>query len=269
VDFRENISKVMYGVGAFFAALTVLYFGSEYILEFSPVTKSLLLFTAFLGFLVLGLKLSRKESRRLSHVSIGLGVVSFLSFAAYTAGKFDFTSEEVFLLLLTAAVTFTGLGYLFRNEKIERVVEESGKILAALMVFALALTAVDYAGEKPSSEVSFREQVDVSPGEESMVGEVEVRNGFFLPRDIEVHSYSVCLSHNGTTLERGLMHEDAPDMLGAREVFSSNLSYRSPPPRYENVSGVFEVEEVEECPPRPENGVMYVFSDEGLPRPAP
>lgn len=263
MEFQENISKVMYGVGAFFAALTVLYFGSEYILEFSPVTKSLMLFVAFLGFLVLGLRLSRKDSPRLSQVSIGLGVISFLSFAVYTAGKFDFTSEQIFLLLLAAALSFTGLGYLFRKEKMERIVEESGRILGGLAVFALALSAVDFTGEKPVNEVSFQDQVEISPGEEAVIGEMEINNRFFLPRDVEVPSYTVCLRQNNRTLERGLMQEEPGNgILGGGETFSTELTYRSPPPRYENVSGVFQVEETEQCPTEPEEGVLYVFSDD-------
>lgn len=266
MDFRENISKVFYGVGAFFAALTVLYFGSEYILEFSPVTKSLLLFAAFVGFLVLGLRLNNEDSKRLSHLSIGLGVISFLSFAVYTAGKFDFSSDQIFFLLLLSALAFTGLGYLFRKQKMEKIVEESGKILLGVAVFAIALSAADYLGEKPVHEASFEDQIEISPGEEVVVGEIEVTNNFVLPRDVEVPSYSACLRHDGTTQERGLINEmPETGMLDGGESFTTDLRYRSPPPRYENISGVFEVEEVNECPSSPEEGVFYIFGGNGDP----
>jgi len=263
MDFDITPEKGLYFTAALLGVITVLYFGSAYIFQLSPVTKSVILFSAFAFFFTVSLWLPEDE-KIYSLISQGIGSISYLVFLVYTASRFSLNQDQVFLFLLASSALFLVLGYLLNNEKLEPGRETARNVAAAILIILAALMVFDVAGSQPTYELQLTDQVEITGNaDELTLGTLTVSNSFLLPRQIEEPSYTGCILAEREN--RVHISEDIDEFIGGNEEKSYNLTARSIPGRRSNISGTFSVEEAESCPAgeaEANNETLYVFRND-------
>ena len=256
-DFRPETG--LYITAAVLGVITVLYFGSEYIFQLSPVTKSAVIFSMFLFSFALSLWIPEDE-KIYSIISQGIGGIAYLVFLAYTLSKFSLDQNQIFLSLAVSAAIFAAIGRLLSTGKLKVEGEKIRKtILSVLTVLALLLV-FDAVGGQPDYELQLEEQVELESGEEAVLGSIKVTNEFILPRQVETHSYSACIPEDRE--RRIYLSHSVDELVGGNEAKSYNLTASIPYRDTENISGSFQVQESGSCP---ETGseTIFVFSREG------
>lgn len=260
MDLDFDASNVLYLIGAFLGAVTVLYFGASYVLQLSPTTKSILLLSGFAFFFVKGYDLDSRD-QLLSNLSYLVSGVSYLVFLGYTSAKFGLNQEQVLLLLGASSVLFTALGYSVRKQKLDLESLGSRKVLVGLLVFAAALFLFDVSGAQPGYSLELVDEVEL--GEDStVIGSIEVRNDFMLSRNIDLPRYSACVYQPNRT--RGYIdHEGEKDVIYGGESFSVNLTLNAVPRRRSgNLSGVYALDKRDSCPDSSDTREVVLVEEE-------
>lgn len=263
MDLDFNPETGLYLTAAFLGVITVLYFGSAYIFQLSPITKSSILFASFMFFFTVSLWLPEDE-KIYSLISQGIGSVSYLVFLVYTASRFSLNQDQIFLFLLTSSTLFLALGYLLNNGKLEPEHKTARNVAAGIIVVLVALVMFDAIGSQPTYELQLKDRVEIAGNaDELTIGSITVSNSFLLPRQIEGRSYRACIP--GEREHRIHISENLDESIGGNEERQYNLTARSLPDHRSNISGTFTVEEADSCPAG-ETGVdsrtLYVFRDE-------
>lgn len=189
-------SRIFYGGSAFFAVLSVLYLGFEYLQDLSPVTISALIFSVFLAAFLRG---TFKE-KRMKFVYYLTAAGSYIVFLLYVNGKFLETSNQVLISLIASAGLFLGIGYLLtEKEKFIPDRERANKLTAAITVFIglLLLYNVFFV------QASFTADLDdtaVLDSERQMIGEIRMEKTGYLPIETDRRSINFCTVAEGLYL---------------------------------------------------------------------
>jgi hypothetical protein len=262
LDF--DASNVLYFTGAFLGALTVLYFGASYVLQLSPTVKSFLLLTGFAAFFVEGYDLFSREKKLLSNLSYVLAGVTYLVFIVYTAAKFNFTEEQVLLLLGVSSVLFTALGYAVREDKFELAHGDARKILAALAVLVAAVCVFDATGAHPQYHLELQDDAEIIEDRETVLGTLEASNDFLLSRNMELPDYSACIYTPNRTRGFVSVEDEGEPIIAGGTTRRFNLMLNAAPARAEeNVSGIhYPVELESSCPDESEEQKIVVVQQE-------
>ena len=251
--FDLDSSHILYGLGAVLGVYTVLYFGLEVILSLSPATKSIMLVAGSAAFF---LGAGYLETEKVSNILYGFSGVSYLVFTGYTLLRFDFSSEMTFLFLGGSSALFIFLGYKVSDGGFGFERSDYKKAVTGLVAVAAVLLVFDVLGAQPQHELKVKEKVELETGE-NVVGTYTISNSFLLPRDADVRRYSACVYSEDEREIRSFSSvewEESPKLLYHSDSVKGNLTVRVPQvePRREeeqmNLSGSFEVEQMEECP---------------------
>ena len=246
MEFEFDQQQIFYSVGAFFAVAASTYLVGTQV-SLSSLTKSLILFLAFAGFLTVAQVLEGKEIRL---ITSGLSGVSAILFITYTVFRFDLNPSAVLLALTVSAIVFMVAGYNIERLKDFEWPLTGRQAVAGIAVLVLVLVSVDVATSGLERSYDWKESVNVTQNEDLVLGEVTVGNSFYLPRRIETDSYQGCIY---TPEMRDLyVHEDYDsDLLwsGQRTLeITGRVNLR--PDSNESIEGSYpvEVDEGDECP---------------------
>lgn len=256
MDLEFDASNVLYLIGAFLGAVTVLYFGASYVLELSPTTKSILLLSGFAFFFIEGYDLDSRD-QMLANLSYVISGISYLVFLGYTSSRFGLTQEQILLLLGASSILFTALGYSVRERKLEMDHAVSRKVLTGLLIFAAALFAFDVAGAQAQYSLEVMDEVEISDGS-TVIGTVEARNDFVFSRNLDFPDYSACVYTPNRT-SGYIDHEGAENIIYGGESISANLTLDAVRRRpMENISGVYSVDMRDSCPEKMDSKIVVL-----------
>jgi hypothetical protein len=266
-DFNE--SNILYLFGAFLGVISIIYFGQELILELSPTLESVIIITSSVMFLV-GSELIRNSILRTC--LFVFSSFSYLSFLLYTFLRFNWGSNQVFLVLAVSSAAFIALGYL-KNEKEFKLEKNQARIaLGTLIVFLVALSGFDAVGAQPEYSVDLKDSVEVVEGEEFKFGEAEVRNNFLFSRNTDLRDYEGCLIFsNGNEVERIYSSPDSEGMIAGKTTERFNLTEEineqhigndreENQPGNGNITGNYTIYN-QSCPDNPEREGLYIVEE--------
>lgn len=267
MDFKVDNAYILYGAGVFLGIISVLYFGLEIILSFSPVTKSLLLLSGSVIFFSSALYISNKVLDKTLYL---LSATSYVVFLGYTLAKFSFGSELTFLALAASSALFIGLGYLVSEEKLDLEKEKIKRFLGVVGILVAGLIVFDVVGAEVQQDLLLEEKVTVSEREDAQIGVLKVQNDFVLHREFELKDYDACLYRSGEKENAYVRYENNRDDLiagmSSREV---PLKLSGIPIGHETnktFEGEYSVEKRESCPESLETNTIVVV-EEGDRRP--
>ncbi|SEH47246.1 hypothetical protein SAMN05192561_102257 [Halopenitus malekzadehii] len=113
MNLQIDGSKVLYALGVLFALGAFAYFVRDVVFGLSITVKAVLLFLAFLAFLLVGLWIDRDA---LDVVAYAIASLAYVVWVAYLVSRYDLAETGVFLLLAVSAGLFVALGYVVRQE---------------------------------------------------------------------------------------------------------------------------------------------------------
>ncbi len=247
MDLGIDNSYILYGAGVFLSVVTLLYFGASFIFSLSPVTKSALLGFVTLLLFISAVSLSKKLLDTVLYI---LSAASYMVFLGYSLLKFRPGESVILGALAASSALLIGAGYIVSEREIDLGWSRGKKIAAGILLASLLLVAVDVSGAQPVYSLELNDTVNISGTGETTVGAVEVRNSFFMPRELEVPRYDGCLY----TPERRSVYVDREDpergIVEGGTVARLKLSINRVPRTEEgiDVSGVYRVQRMEECP---------------------
>lgn len=255
-DWLYNPDRILTGFGVLLAAISVLYFGREAILNLSPLVKSFVLVSLSAIFAISSFYVDDNGSKILSYV---LSTVSYLTFLIYYIGRMSPSSETIFLLLGISGALFIFAGRNISGKNYEK--QKIKKAIAAISIIIFGVIAVDTVSSEPAIDIEFSESVQI--GEMPVkIGDVKVRNDYLLPQVYSIDNIEVCRSQR----EYRLRPEDYEADDGVVPGLSSkNVEYEiSRNPREDEVSAQnLSVEVVDQCG-EIENGTVQVSKHERL-----
>lgn len=267
--FDIDNSHVLYGLGAVLGVFTVLYFGLEVILSLSPATKSFLLLSGSASFFVLAGYLKTDIIETVLYLLSGF---TYLVFTGYTLIRFELGSEITFLFLAASSALFIFLGYKVSEDGLGIEGERYKQVLAGLAAVSAVLLVFDVLGAQPGHNLQLDDEVELSAGEEAVIGTYTVENNFLLPRDAEPRRYSSCIFSDGERVRRAYSSIDWPDrepgMLYSGDSVRGNItaSVQEVSVEHENetvnVLGTYSVELQDFCPENVEGNQVVVVEEE-------
>ncbi|MDY6789496.1 MAG: hypothetical protein SVV03_06070 [Candidatus Nanohaloarchaea archaeon] len=217
LDFDS--SYIIYGFGALLGVISLVYFGSEVILELSPTIKSFLLLLGFAVFFISG---SYTKTRFLSIGFYLLSAASYVVFLFYLPSKFDFSKDQTFILIALSSVLFMCLGYGLKQESIA-IGKKWFKIsITVLLALGVAITIFDGMGARPTYSLDLEDQTSLFKGENTKIGELTVKNEFMFSREIRMPSYRGCL-YLSKRFNVHVFQKQHPRMVGGGKSISIGL----------------------------------------------
>lgn len=183
--------KLLYGVGVLLGVAAAAYFGFQLFDQVSPVTTAVVLFAGFLAFLIAGVG---ADAELLDVVAYAFAAGCYLVFVAYVPSRFDTGDGGTFLLLAGSSAFFVALGYLSQQGRLVLSERHAGIGVIVVVVVAVGVVGVDLVGAQPSTTTEFEDGVEVPDERERVtLGTLTVRNGFFLPREMDVPRFQACV----------------------------------------------------------------------------
>lgn len=260
MEFDLDQQQIFYSVGAFFAVAASTYLLGTHV-SLSSLTKSIILFLTFAGFLVIAQILEGKEIRL---ITSGISGVSAILFITYTVFRFDLTPPTVLLALAISAVAFMAAGY--NLEKLESYEWPLSGRQAVVGIAALVIVfvSVDVATSGLDRSYDWQEAVNVTSDEEVVLGEVTVSNEFYLPRRVESASYQGCIytpekrdvyvseDYDNDLLWNGQRNLEITGRVGMRPDSNESIKGRYP----------VEIEEGDECPENVSERKILIFKED-------
>jgi len=254
-------SKLLYGLGIFLGIASILYFGQQIILDLSPAVKASILLSAAAVFIG-GAEYFRHGILRFSFY--GFSTFSYLSFLTYLFARFQFSSEEVFLMLAASSAVFLGLGYL-KSEKgysLKRV--QAKKFIGAVAVIIVVLIVFDVTGAQPEYSVELNEKVQVTEGEEYEIGVLEIRNDFPVSRNTEEKRFTGCIATRGDHRRNIYLRPDADGIIAGSSTETIPLKETGRRFHEEgnvSIEGEYSIVN-EDCPSEPDDMTIYISEGE-------
>lgn len=268
MSFDIDNSHVLYGLGVVLGVFTVLYFGLEVILSLSPATKSFLLLAGSAGFFILADYLKTDIIETVLYILSG---TTYLVFTGYTLLRFELGSELTFLFLAASSALFIFLGYRVSEKGLGVDRERYKQLLTGLAAISAVLLVFDVLGAQPEHNLQLDEQVELSAGEEAVIGTYTVGNNFLLPRDANPRRYSSCIFNDGERVRRTYSSIDWPDrepgMLYSGDSVQGNItaSIHEVSVEHENetvnVSGTYSIGLQNSCPQTAEGNQVVVVEE--------
>ncbi len=267
MDVNFDSTNILFGAGAILGVVASIYFAQEIIFGLSPITRSLFLFIAFSMFFILGNSISEKILGKFLYF---LSAATYVVFLIFTISNFDFSSNQIFIVLLFSSFLFIGLGYAVKkrgrifSDKIFRLV------LLILTILLFSSLIFDIVGAQPVYNLRTFETVDLEEGVSEKAGVVEINNDFILPRNYDTPSYRGCffpeednvievsVRYSDHTLSSGVIEGksslEADIEVYAREFLDLNIT------TVEDLS----IRISEECPEEYDEGTLYIFQNSDL-----
>lgn len=261
MDFKIDEAKLLYGLGAFLGIIAIIYFGHELILDLSPTIKSFILLSGTVMFL--GAAEYVKQGFLKSSFYI-FSAFSYLSFLVYMFARFDFGSEQVFLILAASSAVFIGLGYIRSEKGYEITQDQAKKVLGAVIALVALAIVFDVVGAQPEYNLELKETVEVVEGEEVEIGVLEIQNSFPLSRNVDAPAFRGCVFfEEGKDGRNVYLHPDDSGIIegSTTERLPLTETVRSPHDQNVSVSGNYTVVN-EECPSEPEERTIYIHEGE-------
>ena len=250
-------STAFYLLGMVFGLFTILYFGMEVILEISPAVKSAILFLASITFFsATGLAESKWRNIPLYF----LASVSYLIFAAYTLVRFNFGSAATFLILAGSTAAFLAAGYMINEKQVAIPEKKALYIVIAGIILITGLFLFDVSGPQTEADLTLRNSVNMTQGEETAIGTVQITNDFILPRAIELPEYRACTE--GPSRVNVYAEREGETVQGKSKI-EMELKARLYGLKTENgTSQAFTIRETDGCVEK--EGQISVYESQGL-----
>ena len=238
-----DYSRIFYGVSAFFAVLSVIYFGFEYIQNLSPFTIAVIIFAVFAVSFIKG---TVTDSRGVRFMYYLISSGSYIAFLGYVNARLISTEDGVLLSLIASALLFSAIGYLLTNkEKYLPTKEQSKKIFVGVVGLLVLLVAYDVAAVEYEGSYSLEEQVAPVSGEESTLGYFEIVKHGYLPVDVERVRASYCLNNGTQTFALGGTNLGGYTSGYLPETRNENLTLRAENHVFERIGGFDSGDELE------------------------
>lgn len=239
-DLFENPDRILTGFGVLLAAISVLYFGRETILDLSPLVKSFLLVAASTVFILSSFYIKESGPKVLTYI---LSTTSYLTFLIYFIGRMSPSSETIFLLL-----GLSGALFIFAGRKIGKTDYKKSdlkKAIIGIVIIVAAVVALDTVASEPVQTVQFDNSVEVGEAPVN-IGFVRINNDYLLPQVYSVDDLDVCRDQREFRLRPVDFSERDGVISGSS---SKNIQYEiSRISREEDISTQsFQVEIVDEC----------------------
>lgn len=267
-----GVTTLLYALGAILGVASVFHFGFEIIQDFSPVTKSAMLFMGFFLFIGLGSYVGDRMSSGAMYV---LAAGTYLVFLAYTFAAFEIGSDGVFVVLAVSSALFIGLGYLKQQGRLDADRELARNAIIGLLVLGVLLAGIDILGAQPTTSTDVVDEIDLSdvaPGDRLTLGTVTATNEFFLPRNVDAPQYRTCLYVDGERLDQPAAVDERIDRIGGNSQETMTLEYRPARAHHQNMTqtvGVIPVEEQDSCPDTSDTDQLIVVPDRDREVPTP
>jgi len=158
--FDIDSGKLLYALGIAFAAAALLYFARDVVFDLSITVKAVLLFVAFVTFVLGGVTLQRDV---LDVVAFALAGVTYVVFVGYVVLRYGPSETGTFLLLALSAGLFVALGYGLRQGKLTVNRQQATTVAAALLVLSVALVGLDALGGDVTYDFETAQSVTVDP----------------------------------------------------------------------------------------------------------
>lgn len=261
MDFDFDSSYIIYGFGALLGIISIVYFGSEVILGLSPTVKSILLIFAFVLFFISG----NRTSRFLSIGFYMLSAASYVVFLFYMPSKFDFTTDQTFVLLALSSILFMALGYSMKQGKISIGSNWFWTAAAIIIGLALALVVFDTLSAQPGYSLDLKESVSFGESRETEIGHLEIRNDFVFSRDVDMPNYRGCL-YLSKRFDVSVSPREHLDMIDGGETLRADLKSNAGRALAElNQTSInnIEVKEMESCPEDLTGPLLVVVRNKG------
>ncbi|GAB6878210.1 hypothetical protein JCM17823_04840 [Halorubrum gandharaense] len=153
MNYDIDGGKVLYALGVLFALGALTYFIRDVVFGLSITVKSVLLFLAFVGFLVAGVTTDRDA---LDVVAFALSALAYAVFLGYVVSRYTPDETGVFLLLAASAALFVALGYVVRQGMVSPDRRTAGYAAVALLAVGLVFVGADVAGD----DVTYTAELD-------------------------------------------------------------------------------------------------------------
>jgi len=233
--FDIDSGKLLYALGIAFAAAALLYFARDVVFDLSITVKAVLLFVAFVTFVLGGVTLQRDV---LDVVAFALAGVTYVVFVGYVVLRYGPSETGTFLLLALSAGLFVALGYGLRQGKLTVNRQQATTVAAALLVLSVALVGLDALGGDVTYDFETAQSVTVDPVaadepapyvERSVrIGTMTATNDFVFTRALSLPSLRGCLagvenvSRNDVWVSYDFPSDTRPDTIagGTTRAFS-------------------------------------------------
>ncbi len=266
MDFKLDVSTLLYAIGIILGIVSVVYFGRSIIADLSPTIKSVLL---LLGFPVLFVSGDLIQKRIIDKFFYLLSAVSYVVFLWYAFGTFELGGNFVFLILVLSSVLFLSLGYLKSREV---NLKSSWKKITLIVLIALmiGLTSFDVMGAQPKYDLQLEDSINFEgvwerDEQRIRIGTLEVRNDFVFSRFTHFPELRACLYTPGK-------HEIYPyysrwevNIVGGGETENIEVSIYPPrgeelgkPPAYMENIKIVPIEGADSCPEEVEEPKLIV-----------
>lgn len=247
MDLGVDNSYILYAAGVFLSVVTLLYFGSSFIFSLSPATKSVMLAGITAMLFVAAVSTSKTLVDTVFYV---LSAASYMVFLGYSLLKFRPGQSVVLGLLAVSSGLLLAAGYLVSEKHLMLGWSTGKKVLAGTALVVVLVLAVDIGGSQPTYTLELNDTVNITGPGNAMVGVLEVRNSFFMPRELDIPRYDGCLYEpERRSVYIDLERPDRGIIDGGVEKDLELSVNRIPRSEEEvDVKGVYEIRHMEECP---------------------
>jgi len=267
MDVKFDSTNILFGAGAILGVVASIYFAQEIIFGLSPITRSLSLFIAFSMFFILGNSISEKILGKFLYF---LSAATYTVFLIFTISKFDFSSNQVFTVLLFSSFLFIGLGYAVKKR--DRIFSDKLFRLALLILTILLFSFLifDIVGAQPVYNLRTFETVDLEEGVSEKVGAVEINNDFVLPRDYDAPSYRGCFFIEEDVIEVSVRYSDyslSSGVIVGKSSLEADIEVFVRDFQDLNVTKVeaMSIRSGDKCPEEYDEGTLHIFQNSDLP----
>lgn len=171
MNFELDAGKLLYALGVLFAAAAIAYFVPDAVFRLSITVKAVLLFLAFVGFFVAGLRFDREIFTVIAFLLSG---VSYLVFLGYAVSRYDLGQTGIFLSLAASAALFIGLGVAVREREVDVSHRTAVYAVGGLAVVGLLFVGADVLDEGTTTETTLEDSVTLTAEVGTYVGDDEL-----------------------------------------------------------------------------------------------
>ncbi|CAI49017.2 uncharacterized protein NP_1852A [Natronomonas pharaonis DSM 2160] len=163
MNFNIDGGKLLYVLGVLFAFAALLYFVSDVVFGLSITVTALLLFVAFVAFLVAGLAIDRDA---LDVVAYAISGLSYAVFLGYVTARYGLGETGIFLLLAASAGLFVGLGYGVRQQSLDIDRRTAAYVAVVLVAVGVVFIGADLATGDVEYTVEMQDETTISVTDE-------------------------------------------------------------------------------------------------------
>lgn len=260
-------TKILYAVGAIFGIAAVLYFARDIVFDLSITVRAVLLFLAFVVFLIAAMATERAGFDLVLYL---FSAAAYLAFLTYTLSRFDVGADGTFLALLVSAILFLALGYLIREQGILPSPRTARYVIVGVALIAVVIVGADVVAGGVDYRVTTNEEGNSNDRGEVVVGTLTIDNRFVFREPIDVPAAFACIYIDGVRpypVQYRVGEDRVPDYLSGSNSITAEMTVRLTDEERETINAPISIERAEECPAESEDSQIVVVLGDDPPQP--